>query len=626
MPTPRYSIQVLLPVLMLLTGLLTTGTLQSQVTEWATPDDGLFQDDQNWTNDAPTGSVTAIFDVDGAYEVSFEADRVSDGLIVRDGEIEFAIASGANTFTYTAGEFLLADGEDHTLSLLVSRGTLDTVNAAGDPSLIGGGENSTVHFEISGSEASWIAEEVHTGADGAQTTIRFSSGATGSTEAFSMNDDQNSDAVTTLVVETGATLNIDGQLTMGRNGATDTLTVQNGGILQVDRIQSNWQTGNSSEIVVTGQDSTLEHGGGALVLGRRASGVGTVSTMTIADGALASTDGNVDLALSGESSVLMDDATFEVGVDLRMGIASINAVGHGELTVQNGATVTVGRDATLGQHRPGGSADRPGGASGTVLIDGADSAFVVTRDLVVGERFDQQASGSNNNTGFIQVTNGGLLQTGTQGNRAVILGLGGSAAGFGVGTVEISGSGSLWNHTASGNSLYLGGNAAGEDVGIGTLEVDDDGVVRVANQIAVRPDSELRISSGFIEAGSLTMEEGSLFALTLASGDHLAPRVTLDSGNFDPGGATFQLSLATGFTADLGEVFEIVDVGFFGQITSTFDGLAEGTVIEQSGYEFQVSYSNENGDLFSLTVIPEPTSVALLLVGLASLLGRRRRR
>ena len=65
-------------------------------------------------------------------------------------------------------------------------------------------------------------------------------------------------------------------------------------------------------------------------------------------------------------------------------------------------------------------------------------------------------------------------------------------------------------------------------------------------------------------------------------------------------------------------------------ITGTFAGAAEGVSVFAdylgTPYEFQASYIGGDGNDFTLTAVPEPGSAAMLLGGLAVVMGRRRRR
>lgn len=60
-------------------------------------------------------------------------------------------------------------------------------------------------------------------------------------------------------------------------------------------------------------------------------------------------------------------------------------------------------------------------------------------------------------------------------------------------------------------------------------------------------------------------------------------------------------------------------------VSGFFNGLAEGASLSFGGNQYKISYAaNTNHDV-TLTTVPEPGSVILLLGGLAAMLGCRRR-
>jgi hypothetical protein len=72
------------------------------------------------------------------------------------------------------------------------------------------------------------------------------------------------------------------------------------------------------------------------------------------------------------------------------------------------------------------------------------------------------------------------------------------------------------------------------------------------------------------------------------------------SGPINLGGST--LSLVFGFEPPVGSIFEILTNTGTGPITGTFNGLGEGAVFTQSGYQFQVTYQGgTNGTSLVLT-------------------------
>lgn len=93
--------------------------------------------------------------------------------------------------------------------------------------------------------------------------------------------------------------------------------------------------------------------------------------------------------------------------------------------------------------------------------------------------------------------------------------------------------------------------------------------------------------------------------------------VTLDSGDGSGGIASF--SLASGFSPVLGQTFNLISAGT--AINGVYSNLSNGQIIDVDGVDMQASYT---ATTLSLTVVPEPASLALLGLGGALMLGRKR--
>jgi len=104
--------------------------------------------------------------------------------------------------------------------------------------------------------------------------------------------------------------------------------------------------------------------------------------------------------------------------------------------------------------------------------------------------------------------------------------------------------------------------------------------------------------------------------------------------NNSGGQSHFSLTLASGFSATVGDKFTIIDSAsaFDGSGTKSFAGFAEGSTYSSNGYTFAVTYtgasSYSGGDafVFTTTAVPEPQTWVMMFSGFAMLMGGRRMR
>ncbi|HEY5228948.1 MAG TPA: hypothetical protein VIJ19_10420, partial [Opitutaceae bacterium] len=88
----------------------------------------------------------------------------------------------------------------------------------------------------------------------------------------------------------------------------------------------------------------------------------------------------------------------------------------------------------------------------------------------------------------------------------------------------------------------------------------------------------------------------------------------------------------SGFAPTFGEQFDLIDVGNSGTfISGTFEGLAQGSIFNDDGAQFQVSYTGGTGNdlvLTDVSPVPDAATTALLAgLGVAAMVvlrGRRR--
>jgi fibronectin-binding autotransporter adhesin len=322
------------------------------------------------------------------------------------------------------------------------------------------------------------------------------------------------------------------------------------------------------------------------------------------------------------------------------------------------------------------------GSVGTATVSGG--TWANSADLQVGG----DGTGTLNLNGGL-VTVGGTLSTGTFGTinlnsgGTLQIGVGGTGAALGVSTLTNNGTLIFNQSDASTYSGIISGTGAVTKQGGGTLTLDGansySGVTTISGGV-------LALSgTGSIGTGDLNLGSGGLFDLTaLASGTYSLPSTgdligsgTLTGsghtlavlGAFQPGNSPGTVTLDTGFTLDLSgatsTTFEITDllftagtydlvngngsVVFGGILNLAFSGgsYADGTNVLQlfsntGGFsgDFasvvstglaagQAATFNAATGFISITVVPEPSTYAMALAGLACggwQMYRRRRR
>ena len=257
-------------------------------------------------------------------------------------------------------------------------------------------------------------------------------------------------------------------------------------------------------------------------------------------------------------------------------IAASNQAG-GDLTISSG-TVRIGEGGTQGE-LPGGSVNN----QGTLVFDRSDTYVVPnfitgSGDLIQAGSGTTVLTGFNNYSGNTIVSNGTLLVQTTYIGGGLITVDGGTFGGNGMvnGPVTVN----------SGGKLAPGSSA-------GTFTVN----------------------------ANVTLDSGAMFEVELngttpgASYDQLVMGSTALVLN-NP-----TLSVLLGFSPSLGDTFTIV-TGFSSQ-TGTFNGLPDHSTFNVGGTQFQINYNSND---ITLTVVPEPGTMAMLSLALAAGVVLRRRR
>ncbi|MCK4624708.1 MAG: PEP-CTERM sorting domain-containing protein, partial [Phycisphaerae bacterium] len=261
--------------------------------------------------------------------------------------------------------------------------------------------------------------------------------------------------------------------------------------------------------------------------------------------------------------------------------------GTGEVTVDgNGSTWTNSGDLIVGCEGQGTLNITNGGvvsnttgyidSIGEVTVDGNGSTWANTYGLFVGLH----------GQGTLNITNGGAVSN----SYGYI-----SSWSDSIGEVTVDGSGSTWAN--SGNL------SVGHYEGQGTLNITDGGTVTVGGNLSINSQSTLNI-------------------LLASPGDPLlnvAGDATLNG--------MLNVDLASGFALNQGDLFILIDLtDISNTITGTFTGLAEGDSVGNfDGLDLLISYAGGDGNDVTLSAIPEPATLSLLVMGGLALIRRRQK-
>lgn len=290
-------------------------------------------------------------------------------------------------------------------------------------------------------------------------------------------------------------------------------------------------------------------------------------------------DGNWSYGTPGSNDFVMIDISDEVTVhtdDAEALELNVGINGQGSLKIENGGQLTV-KSAQLGVFN---------GAQGMTRVTGANSALVVSGEIVVG----------NNGAGLLLIDDGARVESvdGRMGVNAL-----------GMGTVVVAGEGSEWIN--SGDLIVA-------QISQGQLIIQEGALVQASNtDIAIGGDSVGQIVIGGV-IGDDALASGTLKTLTLRFGDgngtlvlnHTDTDYVL-SADMSGNGLIEHYSGETRFTGDSTEFTGTTMVR--GGSLSVDDALGGQLVVVEDG---TLRGTGTIGDLYVLGVIAPGNSVGTM--------------
>lgn len=349
---------------------------------WNEPKGGLFGESQFWSpSSVPEDSDTAIFDLDAAFTVDFDANEASDRLLLHDGDVTFDLHGNkyslinSNTLlsdsdaSLTVGE---QDGDDATLRL--NDGVVTSVFSRI------GYESGSQGSVIVGDGGTWDNDNKLLVGDEGNGTLTIQDGGTVLSGSFARIGSASGSHGTVTVDGDQSILELGGVLTVGDQG-TGTLTIENGGAVSNTNGGIGQAGGSEGTVTVSGPQSTWDNSG-SLEVGSLGEG-----TLIIEDGgAVSSTVGIIGFESGAQGTVTVRGE--QSSWDTDGGYLSLGSFGgDGTLAIVDGGSVSNG-DGYIGEYS---------GSTGVVTVAEEDSAWTNDGSLHVGgDDFEAGGSGELN--------------------------------------------------------------------------------------------------------------------------------------------------------------------------------------------------------------------------------------
>lgn len=395
-----------------------------------------------------------------------------------------------------------------------------------------------------------------------------------------------------------------GDLIIGQSG-TGTLTIADSGVTNVKGIVGK-SVGATGTVNVVAQSAwinsdTLSVGG---------SGTGSLN---IDDGVVSNTVGFIGEFAGSNGTVALNNAAsqWQNSGNLYVGGNASGAGGTGLLRIKDGGTVTAATTVVwkTGVMEIGVNPIVNGGLTfaGGTLRTIANTTF--SKDAT----FSSAGATTFDSNGFNSTLSGVFSGAGV-------------LTKIGAGSIVLTNASSYTGPTTvnAGELIVNGSITSAVTVNGGTLGGSGTtGEVTVNSSGVLSPGA----SPGILNvAGNLTLVMGSIYLVDL---DGAAVGTEYDQTKVDGlvglGNAT--LSLDLGFSPADETNFTIILNDGADAVTGTFNGLSEGTIFTAGGEQFAISYEGGDGnDVVLTSMVPEPGTWVLLVVGAATLIASSRRR
>ncbi len=524
--------------------------------------------------------------------IQLNADLIGSGQITKDGDLNLRLRG--NNSGYSGGWNLLRGNLN-----LEGFGNGTVQNALGTGAVTFNSTNGTTgNVSVNRGEAFTLANNfINNNSAGAQAALLFQGGAL-------------SNAIVTLSgsMTDGTSLSANARVNMQARAGFNAATYGEGRW----NVSGNWSgyTGNGVNAVIATSDGTLQIDAQQ---GLAASNV-TYITSDLGTGGSADYTSNTGAAAGAKSSTtkIILNGAFTMANNVRLeggsGIAA-NGTGLNANTSKSfGSTNAAGTTATL---------------SGNLAHNSTAGANIFSRDT--GATLNVTGNITSNGGGRkLSVNDNYSYSTGVTGaNNAII-----SQAA--AGTVVFSGTNTYTSATrVVGGTLLINGSVQSDTVTVESgATLGGTGTINAGVSL-----STLQVNGTIapgVTAGTLTTNKSVSFNMGsalnleiagLASADKLAVNNTVDitGGN---------LAIVLSYAPTIGDFFTVIENDGMEGITGTFSNLADGGMIDadfnSTTYTFQADYAGGTGNDLVLTVVPEPTTALLAVLGSLALFRRRR--